>query len=60
MTVEAWLQSAIEDAERRGLAALKPLLEALARSTAALRAADEAAVRRAADQTAVHRPADQT
>lgn len=60
MTVEDWLQSAIEDAQRRGLPALKPLLEALARSTAALRAADEAAVRRAADQTAVHRAADQT
>jgi hypothetical protein len=40
--VEAWLAAAIEDAERRGLPELKPLLEALARSTAALRAADEA------------------
>lgn len=39
--VEAWLAAAIEDAERRGLPELKPLLETLARSTAALRAADE-------------------
>ena len=35
-----WLQAAIADAERRGLPELKPLLEALARSTRALRAAD--------------------
>ena len=41
MTVEAWLAAAIADAERRGLAALKPLLETLGRSTAALRAADD-------------------
>jgi len=60
MTVEDWLRSAIEDAERRGLPALKPLLEALARSTAALRAADQAAAHGAADQTAVHRAADKT
>jgi hypothetical protein len=39
-TVESWLTAAIADAERRGLAPLKPLLETLARSTAALRAAD--------------------
>ena len=31
-----------EDADRRGLPALKPLLETLARSTAALREADRA------------------
>jgi hypothetical protein len=31
---------ALADAERRGLAALKPLLEALARSVEAVRAAD--------------------
>ena len=43
MTVESWLAAAIADAERRGLPALRPLLETLARSTAALRAADEAA-----------------
>jgi hypothetical protein len=40
--VDAWLAAAIADAERRGLPELKPLLEALARSTVALRAADEA------------------
>jgi hypothetical protein len=40
VTIEAWLRSAIADAERRGLPELKPLLEALARSLAALRAAD--------------------
>lgn len=39
MTVESWLSSAIADAERRGLPALKPLLETLARSTEALRRA---------------------
>jgi hypothetical protein len=37
--VERWLTSALLDADRRGLPALKPLLEALARSTASLRAA---------------------
>ena len=40
MTIESWLQDAIADAERRGLPELKPILEALARSTQALRAAD--------------------
>jgi hypothetical protein len=40
MTIESWLQAAIADAERRGLPDLKPLLEALARATQALRAAD--------------------
>ena len=40
MTIESWLEAAIADAERRGLPALKPLLEALARSTTALRRAD--------------------
>ena len=40
MTIDSWLQAAIADAERRGLPALKPLLEALAKSTQALRAAD--------------------
>ena len=40
MTVEAWLAAAIADAERRGLPELKPLLETLARSTAALRRAE--------------------
>jgi hypothetical protein len=40
MTIDAWLQAAIADAERRGIPQLKPILEALARSTRALRAAD--------------------
>jgi hypothetical protein len=40
MTIEAWLKAACEDAERRGLPELKPLLEGLARATAALRDAD--------------------
>ena len=40
MTVESWLEAALADAERRRLPELKPLLEALARATAALRAAN--------------------
>jgi hypothetical protein len=40
MTIDAWLQAATADAERRGLPELKPILETLARATAALRAAD--------------------
>ena len=40
-SIDDWLAAACADAERRGLPELKPLLEALARSTAALRAADE-------------------
>ena len=39
MPVDAWLQAAIADAERRGLPELAPLLAALARSTEALRSA---------------------
>ena len=39
--IDSWLAAACADAERRGLPELKPLLEALARSTTALRAADE-------------------
>lgn len=38
--VAAWLERAVADAEARGLAALKPLLEMVARSTASLRDAD--------------------
>jgi hypothetical protein len=38
--IDTWLAAACADAERRGLPELKPLLESLARSTAALRAAD--------------------
>ena len=40
MTIDAWLQAALADAERRGLPDLKPLLEALARATKLLREAD--------------------
>jgi hypothetical protein len=40
MTIKTWLEMATQDAERRGLPALKPLLEALARATATLRTAD--------------------
>ena len=40
MTLDVWLKAACADADRRGLADLKPLLENLARSTAALREAD--------------------
>jgi len=38
--IQAWLARATADAEARGLPALKPLLEALARSLQALRDAD--------------------
>jgi hypothetical protein len=40
MDVAAWLAQATADADARGLPALKPLLETLARSTQALRDAD--------------------
>lgn len=40
MTIKIWLDNAIQDAERRGLPALRPLLETLARATSALRMAD--------------------
>jgi len=40
MTIDSWLKAALADAERRGLSELKPVLETLARATAALRAAD--------------------
>jgi len=39
MTIEDWLAGACADADRRGLADLKPLLESLADATRALRAA---------------------
>lgn len=38
--VERWLLAACADADRRGLRALKPLLESLAQSTSALREAE--------------------
>jgi hypothetical protein len=37
MEIEAWLQAAMADAQRRGLPELAPLLTALARATEALR-----------------------
>ena len=40
MTIDEWLENALRDADRRELPSLRPLLEALASSTAALRAAD--------------------
>jgi len=40
MTIKSWLDNAVQDAERRGLPNLKPLLETLARATSALRTAD--------------------
>jgi hypothetical protein len=40
MTIESWLESALQDAERRQLPALRSILETLARATAILRAAD--------------------
>jgi hypothetical protein len=39
MTIDTWLDHAVQDAERRGLPALRSLLETLARSTSALRSA---------------------
>jgi hypothetical protein len=40
MTLDTWLKAALEDAARRGIPELKPLLESLARATGALRSAD--------------------
>jgi hypothetical protein len=40
MSIDAWLENALKDADRRELPALRPLLEGLAKSTRALRAAD--------------------
>jgi hypothetical protein len=48
MTVDSWLRAAVEDARRRGLSDLVPLLETLAQATRTLRDAD-AASRREAD-----------
>jgi hypothetical protein len=39
-SVERWLRAAVEDAERRGLPELEPLLEGLAQATTSLREAD--------------------
>lgn len=38
--IERWLRAAQGDADRRGLPELKPLLQGLAATTSALRAAD--------------------
>jgi len=43
MDVDAWLKAACDDADRRGLPELRPLLETLAKSTSQLREADRAA-----------------
>jgi hypothetical protein len=40
VTIKVWLDFAVLDAERRGLPALRPLLESLAQATSALRTAD--------------------
>jgi hypothetical protein len=40
VTIKTWLETTAQDAERRNLPSLRPLLEALARSTSALRSAD--------------------
>ena len=42
MNIADWLAAACADADKRGLGELKPMLEALARSTTALRLADAA------------------
>jgi hypothetical protein len=39
MTIEAWLELTLADAERRGLPEMKPLLEGLAQSMRTLRRA---------------------
>lgn len=40
VTVKSWLEAALQDADRRGLPDLKPLLEALAKATSTLRSAE--------------------
>jgi hypothetical protein len=49
MQLDSWLTAARDDARRRGLGELEPLLENLAKSTAALREADRLARSRAGD-----------
>ena len=53
MNIADWLAAACADADKRGLSELKPLLESLARSTTALRLADEAAAREKNDKPPV-------
>jgi hypothetical protein len=40
MTVETWLKLALEDADRRGLPEIKPLLEGVAKAMRDVRAAN--------------------
>lgn len=40
MTVETWLKLALEDADKRGLPEIKPLLEGVAKAMRDLRAAE--------------------
>lgn len=55
MRIADWLARAAADAEARGLSALTPLLETLARSTQALRDADaEFGHPAAADESEAH------
>ena len=56
--VAAWLARARADAEARGLAALVPLLEGLAKSTSALRDADPALTGAAGHDAADTPPSD--
>ena len=58
MTIESWLEAATRDAEARGLPELKPLLEALAEATRALRAADFNEVDTSGDPRAQSAPPD--
>jgi hypothetical protein len=63
MTIDAWLNAAAADAERRNLQELKPILESLARATQTLRDADfndDASGRSVTTRTPVEgaRPAD--
>lgn len=40
MTVETWLKMVLEDANKRGIPEIKPLLEGVAKAMRDLRAAD--------------------
>jgi hypothetical protein len=40
MTVETWMKIVLDDADRRGLPEIKPLLEAIAKAMREVRAAD--------------------
>ena len=58
MDIPEWLAHATADAEARGLPGVKPLLEALARSTQALRDADGLFHHPAGPHTAAGTPED--